>query len=403
MSPEKRFPISLLGLLVAVITVLAGLDFAQAAELPPPFTTNAVGEVQFAYTNTMDQSMQMAAAYLPTNQAGKPRPLLVLAHYWGGDRFTARSSGYYPECEKRGWILLCPQLHGHRTGNATALASLESQHDVIDAIAFLAQRLPVDRSRIYIVGRSMGGMLTQVMAAKYPDLFAAAVAGQGVSDVKSWIEVAPQFKPGVEAECGVFGAETSFDYARRSSINFARNIRYVPLILWQSVNDTWVPPEQSEALDRAIREFYPRQSPIVWRHGASHCEQNFPPEWECDQLQYYCNVSEAGMGLDTRFYPELNLVTDEDKAFFWLDLTRGAADQFGRIRAAIRGNILELQAENLSAVGVNLSKLAAGVALSRCVVKSNRPVRVRILKADKILAEQTIEKAGQIELAGGKP
>ena len=52
-------------------------------------------------------------------------------------------------------------------------------------IADLTDRLPIDRNRIYLTGSSMGGFGTFNLAAKYPDVFAAAVPLCGGGDVKA--------------------------------------------------------------------------------------------------------------------------------------------------------------------------------------------------------------------------
>jgi len=137
--------------------------------IPIVLAVVTAGEIEITYKNTHDSTEQKAAVYIPKGYTNGPAPLLAVTHYLGGSRFTARETGYYPECEKRGWICVCPELHGHRSGPQTAFASIESQHDVIDAIAAVRAKYRIDSTRIYLTGKSMGGMLAGIMAAKYPD------------------------------------------------------------------------------------------------------------------------------------------------------------------------------------------------------------------------------------------
>ena len=58
--------------------------------------------------------------------------------------------------------LLRQWLQAH---NGLYSQAIEAQRDVIDAIEYMQLHYRVDRARIYLVGRSMGGMLAEVMAA----------------------------------------------------------------------------------------------------------------------------------------------------------------------------------------------------------------------------------------------
>jgi len=351
-------------------------------------------EIEFTFTNTYDGTKQPAVAYIPDSYTpGENRPLLVVAHYMGGNRFTARKSGYYPECDARGYLLVCPELHGRRTGGETSLASLEAQHDVVGAIEYMKEHYGVDASRIYIVGRSMGGMLSQVMAAKYPDLFAAAVSGQGISDLKLWYETAiPRLKENTVRECGPLNDETRFDYERRSSISYARNFRYVPLILWHGTNDTWVPPEQSEILVKEIRKYNRFQSDVHWLHCAAHCPANYSAEWVCDRLTYYQNVCEAGFGTSTRFFPELNIVTDEAKRFFWLGITPAKENAFARVEANLRNGTLFVRTKNVSDVVIDLNHVSKQTVFSRYDISGDTRLRLSIERNGNTVFEIETEK-----------
>ena len=350
-------------------------------------------EIEFTFQNTFDNTQQKAVVFVPDIcKTKKENPLLVVAHYMGGTRYTAKNQGYYPECETRGFLLVCPELHGHRTNGKTSLSALEAQYDILGAITYMKRNYSVDTSRIYIVGRSMGGMLSQVMGAKYPDLFAAVVSGQGISDLKLWAETTiPDLKNSVEMECNSYSETTRFDYERRSSIYYAPNFQYVPLILWHGTNDTWVPPEQSEFLVTAIRHYNRFQPDVNWLHCAPHCADNFTPEWVCDQLQYYQNVCEANTMTPTRFFPELNIVTDEAKRFYWLGVTPAKTDAFARIQASLRNDVLLVQTENVRDVVVDLDHVSQLITFSNFDIRSDTQLHLSIERNGKTLFETTAE------------
>ena len=58
--------------------------------------------------------------------------------------------------------------------------------DVLESIEHLASHLPVDRNRISITGKSMGGAATWYLASHYPDLFSAAAPVCGYCDYRLW-------------------------------------------------------------------------------------------------------------------------------------------------------------------------------------------------------------------------
>ncbi len=367
------------------------LLLAFSASLP------AAGEVEFTFTSSFDGTEQKAVAYIPESAQGKDKsPLVVVAHYMSGNRYTARNQGYYPECDARGWMIVCPQLHGQRTGGETSMAYIGAQHDLIDSIEYMKINYKVDTSRIYLVGRSMGGMLGALMAAKYPDLFAVAVAGQGIYDLKRWTETTiPSLRANSEKECLPYSEATKFDYERRSAVTYASNLQYVPLILWHGTIDTWVPPEQSELLTAAIRRYDRFQPEPHWLRCAAHCPLNFDVKWELDQMVYYQNACEAGFETPTRFYPELNITTDEAKSFYWLGITPARENAFARVHADLRNDALSVRAENASAVSIDLDKVSKPTTFAKFTVKSKNPLKLTVTRGDKTLFE-TESKSGAL-------
>ncbi len=351
-------------------------------------------EVEFTFTNSFDQTEQKALAYIPDIAKGKDAvPLVVVAHPMGGNRFNAKNGGYYPECDSRGWLIVCPELHGLRTPGRTSLASLGAQHDIIDSIEYMKQHYKVDISRIYLLGRSMGGMMAATMAAKYPDVFAAVVAGQGIYDLKLWGETTiPRLRENVVKECLPWSEATRFDYERRSAISYASNLQYVPLIMWHGTFDTWVPPQQAEKLTAAIRTYNRFQPNVNWLLNASHCPQNFTPKWELEQFTHYQNVCESGFGTPIRFTPELAIVTDEAKSFFWLGVTPSRDTAFASVKAGLTGDVLTIRSKNTREVSIKLDAVSQGVSCSRFDISADGPLRLTITRGGKTLFETTQKK-----------
>jgi len=288
-------------------------------------------EVEVQFNSSFDDSPQTALAFIPDNlPENEKRPLLVIAHPMGGNRYTGQKSGYHAEAAKRNWLVITPQLHGKNTPGETSCAALEAQHDIIDAVNYMKLNYPVDDSRIYLVGRSMGGMMTRIMMAKYPDVFAAGVAGQSADashpdKLNNWV------RSTLEQECG----DDPWEYARRSAVNFARNLAYVPLIMWHGTNDGLVSPEFSQELYEAVKVYEPRIMPVFYLVGNTHLTPNVSPEWECTQLEPYQLTSDSFYQQPIRFYPALNLVTDESKTIFYFDLQMTENDEFAYIESSL--------------------------------------------------------------------
>ncbi len=323
-------------------------------------TVRAGERIEITYRNSYNSTVQRAEAYVPGAAArGEPLPLLVFAHWFGGKRNAARNAGYHEECEARGWFCVCPQLHGEKTVSRQAWGSIESQHDLVDVVAYMRDQYHIDTTRIYLAGRSMGGMTAQLMAAKYPDVFAAIVAGQGISDLPAWFEWGTRFASYIE-QFGIgvpYTDSTGFAYERRSAINYGPNFRYVPLYLWHGADDPTVPVAQTKTLHDTISRYAPFHAAPFWLMGAGHHSGAVPVSWVCERLSYHRNGGKSDFGTEGRFYPELRLVTDEDKEFFWLELSRADTADFGRISAELTRDSLLVEAENLDTVTVLLDRI----------------------------------------------
>ena len=377
---------------------LVALLFAQS------FAQSMAGaeQLEFSFTSSYDGSEQLAFALIPDSLADdEPRPLLVLAHHAWGNRHS--QSYYYPEIEKRGWMLVVPELHGKHTDGRFSLSAIEAQHDLIDALDYMQANYPVDESRIYLAGRSMGGMLSAVTAAKYPGRFAAVVAGQGVYDFRTWREwrlplsqsatagsTRDQVDSLLSAELGgPFSPETAHAYVSHSALTFASNLQYVPLILWHGTLDEITPPEQSARLAQAIQQYDRYQPDPHWLRGASHLPINLPPSWVLDQLQHHRNVGLRGWR--TRFYPQLDLITDEAKRILWLEIEPAAVDGFGRVVASVTDGLLAVRGEEVASVTVQLDEIPEWIRFDHYEMEGAPDLQLHIARGDSVLFTATTD------------
>lgn len=118
---------------------------------------------------------------VPKNlDAKKPVPLVVALHGAGGSEnlfFEGYGAGQIVKlCEQRGWLLVAPRLGLGLVGATVPVGA------VVDK---LAERYPINRKAVFVVGHSMGASAAVEAVQKYPGTFAAAAALGGGGRVKA--------------------------------------------------------------------------------------------------------------------------------------------------------------------------------------------------------------------------
>jgi poly(hydroxyalkanoate) depolymerase family esterase len=126
--------------------------------------------------------------YVPDNVAPQPA-LLVLVHYCTGSAsaiVNGNGHDFVTAADRYGYIIVAPEAtrDGHCFDVSTrAGLTRDGGSDstgIMSMVAWTRQRYNVDPDRIVVSGFSSGAMMTNVLAAEYPDVFSAGSAFSGV-------------------------------------------------------------------------------------------------------------------------------------------------------------------------------------------------------------------------------
>jgi dipeptidyl aminopeptidase/acylaminoacyl peptidase len=125
--------------------------------------------------------------------------------------------------------------------------------DVVSGIDFVIARHPIDRARVATMGHSYGGFMTNWLITQYPDRFAAAASGAGISNWFSDYGTADIYRT---KEMEFFGAPWQEEGIRRmilqSPLMQAGHVK-TPTLFINGEMDQRVPYEEGEQMFFALR------------------------------------------------------------------------------------------------------------------------------------------------------
>ncbi|MCP2329716.1 poly(hydroxyalkanoate) depolymerase family esterase [Hamadaea flava] len=173
--------------------------------------------------------------YVPSAyRAGTPMPLLVALHgCTENDVGFDLLSGWSAEAERRGFIVVFPDQNNlaNPAGcwNWTLPTNQHRGWGEPAIIAGITNRMKsaytVDPKRIFVTGVSAGGVMANIMAVTYPDLYASA-----------------SILAGCEYECDILQLRTPEQAGLDALAEMGSRARPVPVVIWQGTADIVVPP-----------------------------------------------------------------------------------------------------------------------------------------------------------------
>ncbi|OJJ01394.1 hypothetical protein ASPVEDRAFT_129653 [Aspergillus versicolor CBS 583.65] len=125
--------------------------------------------------------------YVPQNLATSPA-IVVAIHYCTGTAEAYYTGTPYAQyAETHGFIVIYPESpYEGGCWDVSSQSSLThngggNSNSIANMVTWTIDQYNADSSRVYVMGTSSGAMMTNVMAATYPELFSAGIAYAGVA------------------------------------------------------------------------------------------------------------------------------------------------------------------------------------------------------------------------------
>ena len=203
-------------------------------------------------------------AYLtrPLGVSG-PAPMVVLVHGGPVARSAWGFNGLALLLANRGYAVLDVNYRGSsgygRAFREAAVGevSRKMHRDVVDARQWAVDNGIADPQRIAVMGGSFGGLKTLTAMTQDPDLFAAGVSINGVSDISTMLQEVPVYWTGWPDWYRKYigdpdDPEDVEDIRSRSPLYNAGNAKN-PILIIQGSNDVRVIREQSDRMVQALQ------------------------------------------------------------------------------------------------------------------------------------------------------
>jgi dipeptidyl aminopeptidase/acylaminoacyl peptidase len=206
-----------------------------------------------------------ALLYRPAEMApGERLPALVHVHGGPTGQWFRQFDPFAQFLVDRGLVVLEPNIRGS-TGYGVDFRDAAIKdwggsdlEDVAAGAKYLASLPYVDPDRLVVFGGSYGGFMTFMAATKKPELWRAAVAWVGISDLhRMWEESKEHFRYFLREQMGDPEEDRAL-WRDRSAIEFAERLE-AKLLMVHGVNDPRCPVSQSRIFRDRLLELGKRE------------------------------------------------------------------------------------------------------------------------------------------------
>jgi len=222
---------------------------------------DSLPEAEIVQWKSFDGRMIPGILYRPAARFTGPRPVMINVH--GGPETRERPRGlgrsnYFRN--ELGMAIIYPNVRGS-IGYGKTYEHLDDgrlREDAVKDIGalldWIATRPELDKDRVMLTGSSYGGYITLAAAIAYGDRIRCAFEGFGLSDFVAFLDgTDPSRRRDRLAEYGDPSDPEMRKFLKSiSPLTRAAQLK-VPLFIVQGAKDTRVPPDQAEAMVKAVR------------------------------------------------------------------------------------------------------------------------------------------------------
>jgi len=187
-------------------------------------------------------------AWLSGHQASEKLPAVLFLH--GGFEFGAADWDMALPYWQAGFVVMVPMLRGENGQSGTFSFLYNEVDDVLAAAEYLAHRLEVDSTRIYLAGHSAGGTLT-LLTVLTSGRFRAAASFDGSPD-QQLLYNGSASRPGNHPEV-VFDPHDARELEVRSPLAYVLSLK-TPIRLYYSHEASAITQRPSERFAELARE-----------------------------------------------------------------------------------------------------------------------------------------------------